>query len=293
MTGKRTLQNFKYRQAVLNIEMNGYGNQIKSFNIDGKPANVFSVSSNLTGSHDIKIELADNEIKNNSINKISNYTTLQTPELSFKKNTLNWKKNDAAKEYKLIDNGKLIEITSKNNHTVKENGYHEFSVIAIDSNKVESFAAEPLSVDMKTNPQIYEIETYNLPASYSYNGFSGKGFVETSTNVNRTVTIPVEINETGLYAIDIRYANGNGPINTENKCAIRTLKVDTQKVGTLVFPQRGKNDWNNWGFSNSVQLQLNKGKHILSISFEDFNDNMNGEVNAAMLDFLRITYFGK
>lgn len=293
MAGKRTLQNFKYRKAILNIEMNGYGNQIKSFIVDGKPANVFSVSSDLTGNHNIKIELADNEIKNNFINKVPNYTTLQTPELSFNKNTLNWGKNNAAKEYKLIDKGRLIEITSKNSYIVKESGHHEFSVIVIDSNAVESFASEPLRVDIKNNPQILEIETYNHPASYSYSGFSGKGFVETNKNINRTVTIPIEINETGMYTIDIRYANGNGPINTENKCAIRTLKVDGQKAGTLVFPQRGKDDWNNWGFSNSVQLQLNKGKHLLTISFEEFNDNMNGEVNAAMLDFLRVTHFDK
>jgi len=92
-----------------------------------------------------------------------------------------------------------------------------------------------------------------------------------------------------VYAIDCRYANGNGPVNTENKCAIRTLQSDAKKAGTLVFPQRGKNDWNNWGFSNSVSLQLSKGKHILTIIFEEANDNMNGEVNAAMLDYLRIT----
>jgi len=34
---------------------------------------------------------------------------------------------------------------------------------------------------------------------------------------------------------------------------------------------------------------LSKGKHILTIIFEEANDNMNGEVNAAMLDYLRIT----
>ena len=288
--GNRVLENFKYRKAVINIEMNGYGNQIKNFLVDGKPESLFSVSSDLTGSHFIKIELADNNIKNNFVNKVSNYTSLETPELSFEKNILSWNKINGVKEYRLIDKGKLIKITPKNSYAVKENGYHEFSVIAIDSNKVESFAAEPLSVYIKSNPQIFEIETSNEPASYPYNGFSGKGFVETSTNINRTILIPVEIYETGLYAIDIRYANGNGPINTENKCAIRTLNVDTQRKGTFVFPQRGKYDWNNWGFSNSVQLQLNKGKHIFSISFEDFNDNMNGEVNAAMLDFLRITH---
>lgn len=288
MAGKRILNNFKYRKAVFNIEMNGFGNQIKSFRIDGNPANKFLIPDNLEGNHTIEIELKDNPIKENSINKVGNYTTLSTPGLSYEGNRLFWKRVDVSRSYKLIGNGKVIGETEEDNYTVRGRGYHEFSVIAIDSNRVESFAAEPLRLYNQANVHTYEMEKSNPPASFAYIGYSGKGFVETSTNINRTVTIPVEINKTGLYAIDVRYANGCGAVDAENKCAIRTLKVDAQKSGTFIFPQRGKNDWNNWGFSNSVQLQLSKGKHVISLSFEDCNDNMNGAVNTAMLDLLRV-----
>ena len=289
MAGKRSLQNFKYRNTILNIELNGYGNQIRSFQIDGKASTVYAVPDDLTGIHTIQIELSDNDIKEKAIHKVENYTSLPTPELLVNQDTIYWKSTPGAKAYTLLDKGKVIATTTMNYYTENTKGYHEFSLIAIDSNKVQSFASEPLVVAGIHNPQLYEIESINPPAAYPYTGFSGKGFTETSTTVNRTITIPLEIKETGLYAIDCRYANGNGPVNTENKCAIRTLQSDAKKAGTLVFPQRGKNDWNNWGFSNSVSLQLSKGKHILTIIFEEANDNMNGEVNAAMLDYLRIT----
>ena len=60
-----------------------------------------------------------------------------------------------------------------------------------------------------------------------------------------------------------------------------------------MFPQRGKNEWSNWGYSNSVKVHLTKGKHIISLNFEDFDDNMNGEINQAMIDAMRIMFLGK
>jgi len=60
----------------------------------------------------------------------------------------------------------------------------------------------------------------------------------------------------------------------------------------VVFPQRGKNEWNNWGYSNPVKLYLSKGRHTLSLLFKDFDDNMNGSINRAMIDFVRIICIG-
>jgi hypothetical protein len=93
-----------------------------------------------------------------------------------------------------------------------------------------------------------------------------------------------------LYAIDFRYANGNGPTNTENKCAIRTLFVDNVPINAIVFPQRGKEEWSNWGFSNALKVPLKKGKHIIAISMETANENMNGEINQAMIDYARLQF---
>ena len=62
----------------------------------------------------------------------------------------------------------------------------------------------------------------------------------------------------------------------------------TQYTGVLVMPQRGKDEWSDWGFSNSHTIPLNKGDNILKISFEDWNNNMNVDTNTAMLDYLRL-----
>ena len=113
--------------------------------------------------------------------------------------------------------------------------------------------------------------------------------METSTSVNQTVSVRVDIPVSGLYAADFRYANGNGPINTSNKCAIRTLRNGEQFLGTVVLPQRGAEEWSNWGFSNAVLAHLLEGSYMLTLSLERANRNMHGEVNHALLDHLRLT----
>ncbi|HAL83810.1 MAG TPA: hypothetical protein DCO83_17520 [Mucilaginibacter sp.] len=109
-----------------------------------------------------------------------------------------------------------------------------------------------------------------------------------SKTENTALNIPVNITESGIYAIDFRYANGNVPVNTENKCAIRTFTVDNNVAGVIVLPQRGKGEWSNWGYSNAVKVRLQKGSHILSLQFKEANENMNGDINEAMIDNVRL-----
>ena len=112
--------------------------------------------------------------------------------------------------------------------------------------------------------------------------------MEINKTLNTKLSIPLNLERAGLYSIDFRYANGNGPTNTENKCAIRNLSADNKPAGTIVLPQRGKGEWSNWGFTNSVLISLQPGKHTITLSFEPFNENMNGEINQAMVDYMRV-----
>ncbi|GAB3349257.1 hypothetical protein GCM10027566_05280 [Arachidicoccus ginsenosidivorans] len=69
--------------------------------------------------------------------------------------------------------------------------------------------------------------------------------MKTTTEKNRQIRVHVNIKQKGTYLLSLRYGNGSGPINTENKCAIRTLLDGSHKLGTLVMPQRGKDGWSN------------------------------------------------
>jgi hypothetical protein len=87
----------------------------------------------------------------------------------------------------------------------------------------------------------------------------------------------------------VRYANGSGPVNTDNKAAIRTLRVNGDRIGPIVMPQRGPDLWDDWGYSNPQRVALAAGTHTVTLVFTDSNRNMNGTVNAANLDHVRLT----
>ena len=102
------------------------------------------------------------------------------------------------------------------------------------------------------------------------------------------VDFHVQVKEAGTYAVDFRYSNGSGPINTDNKCAIRGLVVNGKGAGAIVIPQRGKDEWSNWGYSSRLLMQLAPGTYEMQLRFDPADENMNGTVNRAMLDHLRL-----
>ena len=73
-----------------------------------------------------------------------------------------------------------------------------------------------------------------------------------------------------------------------NKCGLRTFSIDKKTIGTIVFPVIAEDGWSEWGFSNSFPVKLNKGRHLFKIKYNDYNENMNGNVNRVMLDYIKL-----
>ncbi len=189
----------------------------------------------------------------------------------------------------MLWNGKILDTTTDRQFIISPAGYAEYQVIALDNAGTESFASEPVAANHDKYTKLYEAEATAEKAFYPYKGYSGKGFIELSKQKNTAVSFQIIVPEAGTYAISFRYANGNGPINTSNKAAIRSLKNGDDFLGTIVFPQRGIDEWSDWGFTNTVEVSLKKGTHALQLSFEPANENMNFEVNQAMIDLMQVT----
>lgn len=287
LAGKQSLVGFRYRGAVLNISLNGYGNVIKSISLDGKPLPNAQIPAKLVGQHTVDIQLANNSI-GGLINVETDYTTIQTPAVKVNRNKLSWNYVKGAVSYFIFKNGKLIKRTPALTLSVDANSFAEYQVVSVDKNNIPSFASEPVELVPKQWATDIQAEDFAPIANLSYQAFTGKGFVNLSNKENTTLNIPLTINKAGRYALEIRYANGNGPLNTDNKCAIRSLGVNGKFAGTIVMPQRGENNWSEWGYSNAVTVSLHKGKNQIRLELKDHNTNMNGEVNQAMVDCIRV-----
>ena len=284
--GSRTLENFKYRKANLAITVKGYGNRIKNFMLDGKAQEPF-VQATLTGNHTIEIFMENNDFSG-KMNLVDNHFTATNPQIKAEASTLSWDAVAGAKTYKVYRNGAIIGNVQNTLYPIVRNSFAEYKVSAIDAKGYESFTSEPAMVYPASAEQIIEIEDFATKSARPYINFSGKGFTEVTKAQNKEITVKVNAPEEGLYQVDFRYSNGNGPWNTENKCAIRSLYTNNNYTGVMVMPQRGTGEWSDWGYTNSHKLSLKKGENILKITFEDWNNNMNIDENTAMLDFCRI-----
>ncbi len=286
LAAKRSLNGFTYRDAKLDITVEGYGHNIASFKLDGKE-HAPILPGDIKGHHSIAITLDNKPFEPMKVAHTPNVKAPLTPIARLNDNLLQWNPIEYIGHYVIIRDGQRIATTHTTSWDASIPG--EYQVIGVSDAGVESFASEPLD-----NFETFVIEmpgegTSMASAEVSYQpktpieGFHGAGFVEVDHKTPAR-TLDLEIADEGTYSIAVVYANGNGPVNTENKCAIRTLQIDGNVAGTLVMPHRGVANWSDWGLSNSVAVTLKPGTHKLTIAFQAQDENMNLSTNHALID---------
>ncbi len=269
LDGTRTLTNFHYRAAILSIKVRGFGSKIRSVTIDGNSSSPV-IPATLIGKHRVVIELADQPLRSGVLHLVKSTTAPETPGPQLKDKTLIWKAVEGAAKYQVYRDGGLIATTTSTSFaTPDSNGLAQYQVAAVDSSGVASFLSEPAALGGKTItvPVVTAGSDQTEPfATLEQSGETG-------------LLVSGEITRSRRYSLTFRYANGSGPISTDNKCAIRTLFIDGREVGPVVFPQRGTGAWDDWGMSNSQLTQLHAGMHRFELRFLPQDINMNGEVN--------------
>ena len=309
--GERTLSNFPYRNAKINLTVNGYGSNISSMTINGKPydfkKNPVIPASRLKGIVNIIVNMDNKPIPEMNINRVDNKKAPLTPDarLIYDEslsgpgvpvlNLLQWNPIEYIGEYIVLKDGKEVGRTRQTSWPAVEAG--EWQVIGIATDGTPGFASEPRS----NRPRIFRdmegegVDMNSPEISYpakEVKGFKGKGFVETD-HQTAPATTTFEVPHKGVYSISFRYSNGNGPVNTENKAAIRSLYVDDHDAGTIVMPHRGVANWDDWGISNSVRVFLDAGRHTLKLVLNPEDENMNLSTNHTLIDGAIIEQVGR
>ena len=288
LKGKYELKNLRYRNSSINILVEGGGSVIDEIYYDGKITDRNSISSSLKGKHTLRITLKTihNEV---SVNYKNITFAPITPLVRNDSNILNWNKITGAESYNIFINGELLFNTVDTTYIVEStNCYQEIQVQAQTSNGLKSFLSRPVLIEPPDKIQTIQFpdESYNIENHYI--GFSGPGYIRLERDYNKNVEVLFDVPESGEYLLQFRYANGSGPINTSNKAALRTLEINDVKAGIILMPQRGEQEWSNWGYSNKIKIYLNKGINKANIIYDEYNENMNVDINSALLDHIRL-----
>lgn len=285
--GQRTLSGLRYRGATLTITVRGHGNGIASVRIDGRPADRAEVPAETTGAHTVEIQM-NGEWPEGRINLVENRFSPETPVLRVQGPVIEWDAVPGAVHYVLYRNGTELDVTGMTRVDVGEpEGVAEYQVMAVDSAGLQSFLSEP--VRMAAEEAVIIVKPQHVELEREHAGFTGEGYARLTRESNTTVEFPVRITCGGVYLVEPRYANGSGPINTDAKAAIRTLVVGGDGIGVLVMPQRGTDRWSDWGYGTGLRVELPASEYNLMLSMTPRDENMDGRVNTALVDHLRLT----
>ena len=304
LAGSRTLDNFPYRGATLNITVNGYGDSVRSLTLNGKalkPGELIP-AKRLKGVCDIVVEMDNEPIPAMKVNNVPNLKAPLTPVTWLANfpaldgegvpvnNLLQWNPIEYIAKYIVLKDGVPVAETRETSWAATTPG--EWQVIGVAGDGTQSFASEPRS---NRQAAVYQFDGAKAmkSAEVSYQpaealaGFTGDGFVEID-RASAPAEVKINVPAAGVYTFALRYANGNGPVNTENKAAIRTMTLDGNKAGTWVLPHRGVANWNDWGISNLITLPLEAGEHTIGIVYLPEDENMNISTNHALIDCLLV-----
>lgn len=288
--GTKNLKGFRYRNGVLNITIEGTGNKIAEFSIDGEVRKDNFIPASIEGEHNIVIKMANNTIK------ASKHTVEEADFMPATPWTV-WNGDSAyiagaenGVKYDVYINGKKAFTNNDGAFCINNTnrGYTTVNVVPVGE-KFTGFMSRTHEIIPEGAMTIYQFEDVAPAGTDLVPAKRKKNFVETTIEKNTDITFFVNAEESGTYFIDVRYANGSGPINTFNMCAIRTLIVNNREAGAIVMPQRGIGEWLSTGFSNMLQVELGEGKNMVQIKYvTPQNINMNGDINTALLDYMRV-----
>ena len=287
-TGEKTLTNLKYRDATLTVKVIGTGDRIKSFTVNGEKDDDYFLQGDVTGTVEVLITMADNTIKPQDINSQPQAWMPATPIVDWVDNKGEIRNYSPGISYGLTVNSTFLDqITTPVATFIPDDNYSLMDIVPVLKETWSGFSCKPYEYIPAGSLTVVNADKIGKTGtSFIKDKDKASRFIELSPQKNTDVTFRVNVDTGGDYLLDVRYANGEGPINTENKCAIRMLYINGQEAGAIVMPQRGIDEWLSTGFSNMLRIKLKEGINELSIRHEI--DNMNGNVNTALLQYVRI-----
>ena len=291
-TGVKEISGLRYRDAVLTVAVHGTGSEIAGFKIDGADSDNHVFPADMTGEHRVDITMADNKVAPQPTNFTVQAWMPATPVVTWENAEKATIDNHAdGLSYGIYCNGMPEQTVTAGDFTIPTpDCYTLVDVVPASTDGLSGFTMRPHEYIPDGAMTIVEAESFATPGTaFIKDGKKAARFVEITRERNTRLEFTVEAAQAGTYFVDVRYANGSGPINTENKCAIRTLTVNGERGGAIVMPQRGIGEWLSTGFSNMLTVELKEGKNVMAIEYlTPENVNMNGEVNTALLDYVRI-----
>jgi len=318
MTGQKRVKGLRYRHSRLDITIDGTGDRLVSFAIDGKPAEPFFPAS-MEGEHHLAITLGDARAMNGRV-IVDDGGGLPDPPMvewpTARHATLVPRVNHATAYSRDDDaqvSGACVKFVYINGVVKDELTSHSYELPDGDATAVVQFVSEGENenVGFSSKPYLYAPQDKRhivYLASVARGGTKvienkkiSQRFVETDRARNRTLKFDFEAPRAGWYRVDVHYASGLGTVNRRRRIGLRTLWVDGERQGVFVFPQfshfsqvglnrDASTDWQTiTSFSNPLRVWLDCGMNRIEMRlYQPSPVYADPTANSVVADFVRL-----
>lgn len=304
MTGTKQITGLKYRRSELSITIAGTGDKVASFMVDGKETEPFFPASE-EGHHDISITLSSEAPEQADAD-------LSVPVQISKMPAVEWTSPaDVSFIYSGNDTGKRSMWAYVDGLPVEEAEGRHYTLDDTSAVRTVQFCATPDGnwPGFATAPVLYVPQGFSRTIDLTDVAKGGSGifqdrtlashFVESTRYRNRKIVFDVTVEEKGVYAVAVHYANGLGIVNSRRRTALRSLSVDgVPQQGVFVFTQLSPVDWDNdpareWqmmtAFTNPLMVALDPGTHTFELRYYQPNPvYIDPFSNTVVADYVRL-----
>lgn len=274
------------------VIINGSGNNVLSTTVDDVNSDRIIATDNKGDEHkhNIVIDMAEpnrlvNTIESNELNVMPEVPIVSWDNKSAR--IVNFK-SDAF--YDLLVNGAVCNQIANNSYDFTSLPNCAFIQFQTVSNDIVGLASSPRL--FVTNPNMLTIYAWQIGETGTMlpvRKGTENNFIEISSYKNKSISFKINSVKSGKYLMSVKYSNGAGEVNTQSQCAIRSVMVNGERAGTLIFPANGLGNWTKINNSNGVTLNLNKGLNQIKIEFiPPFDLNSSRSVGTALIESIRL-----
>jgi len=267
------LAGLRLRDARVNLALHGRGDSLAGLVVNGIDWQPDRSIPLLKGT-ELEIVMTVRERTSDAADTLSIITGEDflpaEPVVAWQMDTLHWESTTSS--VLILHNSYPLDTLVESPYVIPDTVSGFFSIQSIDALDRRSIQTEP--------HYLGPMATLVLNRENPYYVDLGEG--------NSYITMSFQLPDNGQFLVRFRYANGEGPISTDNKCGLGMLKINDWWFEQLIsFPQTGS--WDNWQNSAWYPAEFKAGDNELILDLESLMvHNMNEDTNHYRVSTLEI-----